>query len=141
MAEEDPHYSFKYTGKIYDGVSETTGIKWKGYLIKMTSLAWLTEEDTNKPLWKHKLVVIVPENLNKDKSYINKALISITLGTNRDRPFKGDMNEAGKVATDAGIIGGVLYQEPNAPILFFNDPKQKHRVEDEINAYTSMQYF
>jgi hypothetical protein len=50
----DPTYSWNNTGLVLEGRSlEPHLVKWKAYIVNMTSQTWLTPQDTNRPVWWH----------------------------------------------------------------------------------------
>ena len=66
VAKDDPTYKWEDTGvRIHGEVPSLKGIiKYTGYVLNLTSQTWLSEAESDRPIWTHNLVVIVPENYN-----------------------------------------------------------------------------
>src|SRR5262249_24790727 len=56
VAAPDTNYSFHLV-KIVPGTGQTT------FLLEMTSQAWLTTNEVDRPLWKHWLILVRPETV------------------------------------------------------------------------------
>mmetsp|Transcript_23927 Transcript_23927/g.48699 ORF Transcript_23927/g.48699 Transcript_23927/m.48699 type:complete len:548 (-) Transcript_23927:26-1669(-) len=63
IALPDAHYSWRDTRTRLNGVDPTTFIRWKGYVLNMTSQKWLTTDSVSSPIQWHTVVVVVPDNL------------------------------------------------------------------------------
>jgi len=130
VSAPDSHYSY------YDTKQTIAGDGWTGYVLNMTSQGWLSPSDSNRPVWTHTLVVVKPDTIANKTA----AVLYITGGKNGDKPpTKDDLEFAiiAGVAKDAGVVTAVLYQVPNQPIEFFDDPlHKKGRTEDAAVAYT-----
>ena len=100
-----------------------------GYLLNMTSQTWLDSSIMNRPVWTHQLVVIVPANLK----YNTTAGLYVTGGDNKNPGVPSDTDEdilvAAILATTNGVITGVLFQIPNAPIVFADDPSVRWCIQ------------
>jgi len=113
---------------------------YTGYMLNLTSQRWLTDADyapnsDSKSLWRHWLVVIVPDHI----TYFRNATLYITGGDMNSSPPKTndeDIWVAATLAMEAGVITGALFQVPNEHTIFAEDPKLKSRSEDSIIAYT-----
>eukprot|EP00998_Keelungia_sp_KM082_P012567 NODE_892_length_1573_cov_85.687414_g881_i0.p1 GENE.NODE_892_length_1573_cov_85.687414_g881_i0~~NODE_892_length_1573_cov_85.687414_g881_i0.p1 ORF type:complete len:494 (-),score=112.77 NODE_892_length_1573_cov_85.687414_g881_i0:31-1512(-) len=109
----------------------------KGYLLNLTSQRWLTDADSDRSIWTHQLVVVVPDKLQYDK---DSAFLWITGGENRNpeppSPTGEDVLLTSLVAINTGTIGAALFQVPNEPIVFPSDPTHESRHEDGIIAFT-----
>ena len=132
IAENDPYYSWNYTGKSISGVG------WDAYLINMTSQMWLNESYVNKPIWWHWLWIVLPTDLR----HKNFATVVGTGGDNKNydinsAPDRSDVFfiACQNIARDTGSICASLYQIPNEPLIFTQDPLQKSRSEDAIIAF------
>jgi len=104
----------------------------------MTSQMWLNETFVDKPIWWHWVWIVVPTTV-KHSDY---ATIVGTGGDNRhydidSAPSRGDVFfiACQEVARTTGSICAVLYQIPNEPLTFYNDPLHKSRSEDAILAF------
>ncbi|EGC35388.1 hypothetical protein DICPUDRAFT_78889 [Dictyostelium purpureum] len=101
-----------------------------GYIIELTSQTWMTEKESNWPVWKHWVSVCVPNNVNT-----NTAFLYIDGGSNDNWKTPTKMDSTIEIACLAAgsIVVGVT-QIPNQPIIFSNDGLP--RFEDQVIAYT-----
>ncbi len=76
-AAPDTNYNFHVVSSI-PGKEQTT------YILEMTSQAWLTTNEVDRPLWKHWLVVVRPKEVAHAQS-----LLFIGGGANNGAPPKG----------------------------------------------------
>lgn len=122
VAKADPNYSFKVVRTVpIEGGTAT--------VIEMTSQKWLTEEEVDRPLWKHWVTVIKPAKPSSDT-----ALLFITGGGNdRPAPDKLDQNLV-RAAAATGSVVAELKMVPNQPVKFKGDVEGRH--EDSLIAYT-----
>ncbi|XP_062522445.1 autocrine proliferation repressor protein A-like [Corticium candelabrum] len=105
------------------------------YFVNMTSQRWLTDKDCSRSVWWHYVVVTVPHEI----SYPEHAYVYVTGGSNHDGiPTLKDSEllEISALADDLKLVTAILYQIPNAPIIFWSDPEKRERTEDAIIAYT-----
>lgn len=119
-----------------------SGVGYTAYLLNLTSQHWVSPEFSDRYVWTHQLLVVVPNNLNKN--YTSNAALWITGGDN-DNPgmpqeWDEDVLVCAALATDSGTICATLYQVPNQPVVFPADPLQKRRSEDAAVAFTWLQY-
>ena len=135
-------YDTKITVK--GGDNATNG--WTGYLLNLTSQVWLTPADFTSSIghtWTHQLLVVVPD---RGVAYPDAAALWITGGDNGGAPNQApdasdeDVLVCASLATTVGTVCSVLYQIPNADIVFAADPLQKARGEDALVAFTWAQY-
>ena len=129
VAAPDPNFAWKAAGELpVPGGMKAT-------LLDMTSQKWLTEQEVEKPLWKHWLTVIRPDTVTSDV-----ALLFITGGA-LDRPAPTQppawLIEA---AQSTGTVTAELRMVPNQPVIFTDDPQRKPRSEDDFIAYTWNKY-
>ena len=133
----DDYYSWNNTGLKYEGLG------WNAYLINMTSQKWLNETYVNKPIWWHWLWIVIPTDIKHND-------FAVVLGTG-DSNSHYDISSAPKrtdvffiscqnIARDVGVICASLYQIPNEPLVFYNDPLMKSRSEDAIIAFGWKQF-
>lgn len=113
---------------------------WLGYVLNLTSQTWMNELVISRPVWTHQLVIIVPD----DVQYTNTSALYIT-GGNNDSPSvpkatDEDILVTSVLALETKSIAGALFQVPNAPIVFADDPEHKERSEDAIISFTWVQY-
>lgn len=122
VAKPDPTFSWKLANKIA-GEGQTT------YVIELTSQTWLTTNEVDKPVWKHWLTIIKPDQVASPTGLL------FIGGGNNDRPAPGGA-EANLVrsAVAAKAVVAELKNVPNQPLVFKGDGKP--RVEDSLIAYT-----
>ena len=110
----------------------------------MTSQCWLTPADfapgSFGHVWTHQLLVVVPDV----PVYSDAAALWIT-GNGNDSPGVPDASDedvlvCASLASTVGTVCSVLYQIPNAPIVFAADPLKKGRSEDALVAFTWSQF-
>ncbi len=127
IAQPDPAFAWKLT-KTIPGDGYTT------YLIDLTSQTWRTEQDVDRPTWKHWLTVVKPDNLKYHTAFLYIG------GENNDDPPPRDATErAIELAKYTGSITAELFTVPNQPLIF-TDSKDEQRYEDNIIAYTRVKY-
>jgi PhoPQ-activated pathogenicity-related protein len=122
IAQPDSHYE-------YHLIRKERGDGYTANLLEMTSQQWLTTNEVNKPIWKHWVTIIVPNDASGDTG-----LLFITGGSNeRPAPEKPDQNMA-KIALLSKSVVTELRMVPSEPLVFTDE--QKSRTEDGIIAYT-----
>ena len=88
----------------------------------MTSQAWLDHSLVDRVVWTHQLVVVIPDTIR----YNGTALMYITGGGNKNPGPPSATDEdllcTALLAMANGVVGATLYQIPNAPIVFAEDP-------------------
>jgi PhoPQ-activated pathogenicity-related protein len=123
IAKPDPSYSWKL-------VSTIPGAGFKGYVIDLTSQTWRSASEVNRPVWKHWLTIVKPDNVAS-----NKALLFIGGGSNRDAAPSSISDRLASFATETHTVVAELGMVPNQP-LSFADSKDKARSEDDLVAYS-----
>jgi len=127
IAQPDPAFAWSVARTI-PGDGYTT------YLIDLTSQTWRSEKDVDKPLWKHWLTVVKPDNLKH-----HTAFLYIGGGNTDDEPPKDATERTIELAKYTGSIAAELFTVPNQPLIF-TDSKDEKRYEDNIIAYTRVKY-
>jgi len=122
VAAPDPNYSFCVV-KTVPGKGQTT------YILEMTSQAWLTTNEVDRPIWKHWMIVVRPDQVATDKS-----LLLISGGNNRSDPPKGADQTLLRIALATRSVVTELKMVPNQPLVFAGD--REERTEDSLIAYT-----
>ncbi|MFL5294880.1 MAG: PhoPQ-activated protein PqaA family protein [Phenylobacterium sp.] len=132
VAKPDPAFSWKVVGQV-------SGPGYHGAVLEMVSQTWLTPKEVDKPVWKHWLTVVIPNDIAKNgKVSHDKAFLFITGGKNDD-PAPGKATERfAKMAVETNSVVAELDDVPNQPLRFTEDPKP--RVEDEIIAYQQAKF-
>ena len=127
IAQPDPAFAWSVARTI-PGDGYTT------YLIDLTSQTWRSEKDVDKPVWKHWLTVVKPDNLKH-----HTAFLYIGGGNTDDEPPKDATERTIELAKYTGSIAAELFTVPNQPLIF-TDSKDEKRYEDNIIAYTRVKY-
>jgi len=135
--EPDSSYSWEDTGHRIKSIDPLHLGLWTGYVLNFTSQTWLTPEDSNRPVWYHIMVVIVPSNLQ----HTDTSVLWITGGNNNNggaipTATDTDLLIVADFAVGTGVIAASLYQVPNQNIVFSADPLQSSRSEDGVIAFT-----
>ncbi|GAQ86524.1 hypothetical protein KFL_002940100 [Klebsormidium nitens] len=133
VAKVDVAYGWHETGRVMHGVLPFS--TWTGHMLNMTSQRCLTEKDTSCSVWTHTLVVIVPGNLQ----FTRTALLLVSEGSNTSPPptaFDSFILMAAALAVKTHSVTAVLYQVPNQPCTFADDPDGRPRSEDALIAFT-----
>ena len=126
IAKPDPNYSFKL-------VNTLPGEGGTAHILEMISQQWLTEKEVDKPIWKHWVTIIKPDNVASET-----ALLFIGGGsTERPAPDKVDNNLV-RIARETKSIVAELRMVPNQPLVFAGETKG--RTEDSLIAYTWDKY-
>ncbi len=127
IAQPDPAYTWKLA-KTVPGDGYTT------YIIDLTSQTWRSAKDVDRPLWKHWLTVVKPDNLK-----FHTAFLYIGGGSNRDEMPADSTARTIDLAKYTGSIVAELGTVPNQP-LAFTDSSDEDRYEDNLIAYTRVKY-
>jgi PhoPQ-activated pathogenicity-related protein len=101
------------------------------YTIRMQSQAWNPGgEVLNRTIWEHGIALLVPNSIATDRG-----LLLIAGGSNDDELIGDDeVERAALVALLTGSVVGVVFQEPNQPLQFRDEPF--NHEEDKLVAYS-----
>jgi len=122
VAAPDTNYSFHVVATV-PGKDHTT------FIVDMTSQAWLTTNEVDRPLWKHWIVIVKPNEVASSKS-----LLFIGGGGNGGKPPTGaDPNLVGIALATKSVVSE-LKMVPNQPLVFAGETEE--RKEDSLIAYT-----
>lgn len=125
VAAPDSNYSFRLANKIAgDGVT--------AFVIEMTSQQYLTTNEVDRPIWKHWMTVIKPDDVAS-----STGLLFIGGGAN-DRPAPAPDQNMVQIAKATKSVVTELKNVPNQPITFKGE--DKGRSEDAFIAYTWDKY-
>ncbi len=127
VAAPDAVYSWKLAHTI-KGEGYTT------YVLDLTSQAWRSEKDVDRPVWKHWLSIVKPDQAKR-----KTAFLFIGGGSNRDQMPQQAPARVAELAMYTGSVVAELGTVPNQP-LFFTDSKEEGRSEDNLIAYTRVKY-
>jgi PhoPQ-activated pathogenicity-related protein len=123
----DDHYAWRVE-KTIPGEGATT------FVLEMTSQAWRSDKEVNRPVWTHWLVIEKP-----DKLASNKALLMISGGNVDSKAPDGVSERARGAAIATGSVVAELKGVPNEPLTFIGDETEP-RTEDGLIAYTWDKY-
>jgi PhoPQ-activated pathogenicity-related protein len=120
--EPDPNYSWRLLETVR-GPGYTT------FILEMTSQAWLTRAEVDRPLWTHWMTIVRPDDVAH-----STGLLFIGGGSN-DRPAPSDADgNLLHVALATRSVVTELRMVPNQPLVFAGETRQ--RYEDALIAYT-----
>lgn len=122
VAAPDTNYSFRVLSTV-PGKDHTT------FIVDMTSQAWLTTNEVDRPLWQHWMVIVKPNNVASTKS-----LLFIGGGGNGGKPPAGAEGNLVKIALATKSVVSELKMVPNQPLVFAGETEG--RKEDSLIAYT-----
>jgi len=122
VAAPDTNYEYHLVNTVR-GEGQTT------YVLEMTSQAWLTTNEVDRPLWKHWMTVIKPDVVTS-----SKALLFIGGGANGGAPPKSADGNLIQIALATKSIISELKMVPNQPLVFAGETEG--RKEDSLIAYT-----
>src|ERR1051325_4538173 len=122
IASPDTNYSYHLVTN-FPGQGQTT------FVLEMTSQAWLTTNEVDRPIWKHWLIIVKPDEVRRSKS-----LLFINGGANDGRHPKGADGNFVRIAMATHSIVADLKMVPNQPLVFAGETEG--RKEDALIAYT-----
>ncbi len=126
VAAPDTNYSFHLVNKI-------PGKEYTTFVLEMTSQAWLTTNEVDRPIWKHWLLVAKPDSVTSSKS-----LLFIAGGANDGKVPNGADGNFVKMALATKSVVSELRMIPNQPLVFAGETER--RTEDSLIAYTWDKY-
>ena len=103
-------------------------------VIDLTSQRWLNKSVVDRPLWQHRLLVVIPKQLHDT----DIAFLYIGGGSNTESPKREADELIKQIALATNTVAAELRQVPNQPLVFHNDGKG--RYEDDLIAYSWVQY-
>lgn len=122
VAAPDTNYAFHLVRTV-PGKDRTI------HLLELTSQAWLTTNEVDRPVWKHGLNVVRPDHVTS-----SQALLFISGGANDGKPAKTPDDNLVRIALATGSVVAELKMVPNQPLVFAGETER--RTEDSIIAYT-----
>jgi PhoPQ-activated pathogenicity-related protein len=117
----------------YELVNTVKGDGFTAYVLDMTSQAWRSPEEVDRPIWKHWVTVVRPTEVKSDTG-----LLFITGGANGPKPPAQVDSMLSGLAVQTGTVVTELRMVPNQPLTFHGETKG--RVEDSLIAYTWDKY-
>ena len=122
IAAPDTNYSYQVVATV-PGKGHTT------FIVDMTSQAWLSTNEVDRPLWQHWMIIVKPTEVATSKS-----LLFIGGGGNGGKPPTGaDANLVGIALATKSVVSE-LKMVPNQPLVFAGETEG--RKEDSLIAYT-----
>src|SRR5205807_2874956 len=101
VAAPDTNYAFQLV-RTLPGKGQTT------FVLEMTSQAWLTTNEVDRPLWKHWLIIVKPDKVTSSKS-----LLYISGGANDGKEPKAADGSLAQIAVATKSIVTELKMVPN----------------------------
>src|SRR5438309_2091451 len=106
VARPDTNYNY-YLVTNFPGQGQTT------YVLEMTSQAWLTTNEVDRPLWKHWVLVVKPNTVASSKGFL-----FISGGANGGKPpAAADANMLHIASVTKSVVSD-LRMVPNQPLVF-----------------------
>lgn len=122
---EKPDNSFAW--RVVDSIQGEGVTK---YVLHMSSQTWRSAQEVDRILWRHWLVVYVPDTIKHDSIFLK-------VGGSKNRyPYPNKVNKfLIHLAKQSQSLTAELFYAPNQPLMFLSDESMKIRKEDEILAY------
>lgn len=134
-----PDSSFNYT----DLGIKHHGNGWTAHMYNVTSQTWLNSSYSDRSVWWHYMAIIIPHFINTS---LTSGLLYITgqddhVSNDFPGPLDAGLLVAATIAVQARSSAAVLWQVPNQPVTFPDDPfPGTQRVEDAAIAFTWWKY-
>jgi len=122
VAAPDTNYSYHLVTAV-PGNNQTT------YILEMTSQAWLTTNEVDRPLWKHWVTIVRPDTVTHSNS-----LLFIGGGANGGSAPKSADGNLVRIALATKSVVAELKMVPNQPLVFAGETEG--RKEDSLITYT-----
>jgi len=100
----------------------------------MTSQAWLTTNEVDRPVWKHWMILVRPDAVRS-----SKALLLIGGGANDGRVPKSADGNLVRIALATKSVVAELKMVPNQPLVFSGETEE--RKEDSLIATPGTSFF
>ena len=127
VARPDASFAWRVAGSV-------AGMGERSAVLELTSQTWLTPDQVDRPVWKHWLTVIVPDEVIHDTAFLY-----ITGGANTDpSPTEADKGFA-RLAVESRSVVAVLNDVPNQPLRFADRPDEP-LVEDALIAHQQVKF-
>ena len=102
------------------------------YILDLDSQHWLTDNEVDREIWQHWIILVVPEVIEYETSFL-----LIDGGSNSENP--PDLSDEimvifSSIAVETKSVISILKTVPNEPLTFSDENFQ--RTEDEIIAYS-----
>ncbi|MFM1897297.1 MAG: hypothetical protein RLZZ385_2371 [Pseudomonadota bacterium] len=118
----------------YEVINTIDAEGYTSFIVHMVSQQWLTPAEVDQPLWEHIMIITRPDEVRSDIGFLY-----ITGGDKDDTvPAAAPAGDIQR-ALLSGTVVSTLYQVPNQPLVFSDDPGRS-RSEDATIAYTWDKY-
>jgi PhoPQ-activated pathogenicity-related protein len=124
VAAPDDTYSYEVKGSFVDPADQYNVV-----VIRLTSQQWLTAAESDSSIWKHWLMICIPNKVKYATS-----LMWVDGGHTNDAQPTSLNPIVEQICLRSESIVAELHQIPNEPVQFFNDGVE--RSEDAFIAYT-----
>mgnify|MGYP000865327914 CR=1 FL=1 len=118
----DSNYKYELIGKI-------PGKGYTAFVLDMTSQAWRSPKEVDRPLWKHWVTIVKPDQVKHSTGFL-----FITGGSNKSKPPEKVDPMMADIAMSTGSVVTELRMVPNQPLVFADEGKED--VEDAMISYT-----
>lgn len=111
------------------------------HVLNVTSMMYLTPEESNVSTWTHRVMVFVPDVFDeaiKQQAFMKTAGIKSPDESNVD--FQEDVAYLVDLTAFTGTVSIFMKDNPNTNVVYTSDPEQKTRTEDQIAVYTWIHY-
>lgn len=105
-----------------------------GWVLELVSQHWVGSEFTDRPIWKHWLTITVPRSVDTATAFLH-----IGGGSIHDLPPTGPTERFLKLALHARSVVVELWQVPNQPVRFTDNPQALYS-EDAFIAFLLSQF-
>jgi PhoPQ-activated pathogenicity-related protein len=126
VAAPDSSYCFRVVNTV-PGQGKSAG--QTTFILEMTSQAWLTTNEVDRPIWKHWMTLVKPDQVTGSKS-----LLFISGGNNEGGPPTSADDNLVQIALATKSVVAELKMVPNQPLVFAHETQG--RSEDSLIAYT-----
>lgn len=130
VATPDDHYFWEQVGSDKEWF-------YKTYFLRLISQQWRDENEVDRSVWEHELIVTIPDILRSHAK--NTVVLLVDGGVNEQTPIRRGEDLVGAIANALGAVVAIVRQVPNQP-LRFADEEDNPRREDEILAYSMNKY-
>ena len=126
VAKPDASYAWTMAVSVRDDSAT-------GFAIDLTSQTWRTTNDVSRPMWRHWLLVVKPDNLAH-----STGLLFISGGNNRGNKPPTPSRDLIRIAKETKCVVAEIKMVPNQPLIMGNDGVE--RVEDDFIGWTWDKY-
>lgn len=117
------------TNYRYSLANTVVGKGYKVHIIDMTSQAWRSAQEVDRPVWRHWMIMVRPDSVTSTRS-----LLVIGAGNNDAPPPRDATQNLIQTAMATRSIVTEIRMVPNQPLKFAGD--QQGRLEDDVIAYS-----